>query len=130
MQFGANGLGGISGDDNNRGAARLVRGFRDAAQERFAFELDGLPSEPGRVRVEVRDANGETALTERMVYERPEVRLERLPAIFQLDEQPGHDPQRVAELEQLIGRQAYELEILKKASRLLAGPPARNGRSS
>lgn len=56
--------------------------------------------------------------------------LERLPGIFQLDEYPGHDPQRVAELEQLIGRQAYELEILKKASRLLNGPSNANGRSS
>ncbi len=56
--------------------------------------------------------------------------LERLPDIFQLDDQPGHDPKRVAELEQLIGRQAYELEILKKASRLLNGHSNTNGRSS
>ena len=37
---------------------------------------------------------------------------------------------RIAELEQLIGRQAYEMEVLKKASRLLTGPPNANGRSS
>ena len=56
--------------------------------------------------------------------------LERLPSVFQLDEQPGHDPQRVAELEQLLGRQAYELEVLKKASRLLSGLSGKDGRSS
>lgn len=56
--------------------------------------------------------------------------LERLPTVFQADEQPGHDPQRVAELEQLLGRQAYELEILKKASRLLNGLSNASGRSS
>lgn len=56
--------------------------------------------------------------------------LERLPCVFQLDDQPGHDPQRVAELEQLVGRQAYELELLKKASRLLNGLQGKNGRSS
>ena len=42
----------------------------------------------------------------------------------------GQDQVRIAELEQLVGRQAYELEILKKASRLLTGPSTRNGRSS
>lgn len=56
--------------------------------------------------------------------------LERLPGLFELDQQPGHDPKRVAELEQLIGRQAYELEVLKKASRLLNGPSSASGRSS
>ena len=45
------------------------------------------------------------------------------------DQALRHDA-RVAELEQIIGRQTCELEVLKKASRLLTGPPARNGRSS
>jgi transposase-like protein len=56
--------------------------------------------------------------------------LERLPSLFQEDGQVSHDQTRIAELEQLIGRQAYELEILKKASRMLPGLPASNGRSS
>ncbi len=56
--------------------------------------------------------------------------LERLPSVFERDDTPGADPQRVAELEQLLGRQAYELEVLKKASRLLNGPSSANGRSS
>lgn len=58
------------------------------------------------------------------------VLLERLPSVFEREDVSGHDPQRVAELEQLVGRQAYELEILKKASRLLTGHSNANGRSS
>ena len=42
----------------------------------------------------------------------------------------GRDQTRITELEQLVGRQAYELDIPKKASRLLSGPPTKNGRSS
>ena len=56
--------------------------------------------------------------------------LERLPAVFQEDQQRSHDQIRIAELEQLVGQQAYELQILKKASRMLAGPAPSNGRSS
>ena len=56
--------------------------------------------------------------------------LERLPLVFQADEQRSQEDRRVAELEQLIGRQALELEVLKKASRLLLGPTAASGRSS
>src|SRR5262249_28606047 len=56
--------------------------------------------------------------------------LDRLPSVFEREDLPGHDPQRVAELEQLVGRQAFELEALKKASRLLTGPSSANGRSS
>ena len=56
--------------------------------------------------------------------------LERLPMIFETDGHNDQDHARIAELEQLVGRQTYELEILKKASRLLNGPASRNGRSS
>jgi transposase len=56
--------------------------------------------------------------------------IERLHTLFQGQEQASQDQVRIAELEQLLGRQAYELAILKKASRMLAGPPSRNGRSS
>jgi transposase-like protein len=58
--------------------------------------------------------------------------LEQLPTLFEGDHDVNRDRDqtRIAELEQLVGRQAYELEILKKASRLLGGPPTRNGRSS
>jgi transposase len=56
--------------------------------------------------------------------------LERLHTVFEAEGRDDADHVRVAELEQLVGRQAYELEILKKASRLLSGPATRNGRSS
>src|ERR1700737_2989315 len=56
--------------------------------------------------------------------------LERLPMVFDADGHHDQDQVRIAELEQLVGRQAYELEVLKKASRLLNGPASRNGRSS
>ena len=56
--------------------------------------------------------------------------LDRLPTVFEADGVHDADRLRVAELEQLVGRQAYELEILKKASRLLSGPATRNERSS
>ena len=56
--------------------------------------------------------------------------LERLPAVFGGDGAVTEDQSRIAELEQLVGQQALELAILKKASRLLSGPSSRNGRSS
>ena len=56
--------------------------------------------------------------------------LDRLPTVFEADGVHDADRLRIAELEQLVGRQAYELEILKKASRMLAGPAPSNGRSS
>lgn len=56
--------------------------------------------------------------------------LERLPTLFQEDSHSSQDQLRIAELEQLVGRQAYDLEILKKASRMLPGLPSSNGRLS
>src|SRR6266508_2242094 len=54
--------------------------------------------------------------------------LDRLHTLFEGDGQVEHEQTRIAELEQLVGRQAYELEILKKASRLLTGRPSNGGR--
>ena len=56
--------------------------------------------------------------------------LDRLPELFAGDDQAQQHQARIAELEQIIGRQTCELEILKKASRLLTGPSTRNGGSS
>jgi len=56
--------------------------------------------------------------------------LERLHTLFLEDPQTSQDQLRIAELEQLVGRQAYELEILKKVSRMLPGLGSNNGRSS
>src|SRR3954447_1506277 len=56
--------------------------------------------------------------------------LERLSVVFQADEQRSHEQARIAELEQLLGRQTLELEILKKASRMLPGRTDASGRLS
>jgi transposase len=56
--------------------------------------------------------------------------LQRLPLLFQEHEQRDPQQARIDELEQLLGRQTLELEILKKASRRLPGHPVTNGRSS
>jgi transposase len=56
--------------------------------------------------------------------------LERLPLAFQADERRSAEVARVAELERLVGQQALELAILKKASTLLAGITPDGGRSS
>jgi transposase len=53
--------------------------------------------------------------------------LDRLPTLFQEGDQASLLQLRVAELEQLVGKQAYELEILKKASRMLPGLLKRDG---
>lgn len=55
--------------------------------------------------------------------------LEGLPMLFGEAEAERQDQVRIADLEQLVGRQAYELEILKKASRLLNGRSGSDGRS-
>ena len=56
--------------------------------------------------------------------------LDRLPGVF--GGAPGDDREaaRVAELERLVGRQALELAVLKKASTLLASATNGGGRSS
>lgn len=52
--------------------------------------------------------------------------LERAASVFeQSDGLPAVEKGRLAQLEQLVGRQALEIEVLKKASRLLAS--RRNG---
>ncbi len=56
--------------------------------------------------------------------------LEQLHRLFEEDGQASPEQLRVAELEQLVGRQTLELEILKKASRMLGGLASSNGRSS
>ena len=55
--------------------------------------------------------------------------LDHLASLFQGEDRLSQEQARIAELEQLAGRQALELEILKKASRLLPGTPSTNGRS-
>ena len=56
--------------------------------------------------------------------------LDRLPVVFQAQEQRSAESARIAELERLVGRQALELEVVKKVSGLLRGHPAASARSS
>jgi transposase-like protein len=56
--------------------------------------------------------------------------VEQLHRLFDEESQQSPEQSRIAELEQLVGRQALELEILKKASRILPGLSSRNGKSS
>src|SRR5262249_36730457 len=55
--------------------------------------------------------------------------LERLPTVFQADERRSAEAARVAELERLVGQQALELAVLKKASTWLGGATTNGGRS-
>lgn len=55
--------------------------------------------------------------------------LERIGQVFQGDERSKSEKARIDELERLVGRQALEIEVLKKASSILAAPRRRSGRS-
>lgn len=56
--------------------------------------------------------------------------IERVGQVFQGDERSNSGQARTAELERLVGRQALEIEVLKKASSILAAPRRRSGRSA
>jgi transposase len=55
--------------------------------------------------------------------------LQRLPVLFQADEQHSAEATRVADLERLVGQQALELAALKKVSTWPGGAPANGGGS-
>ena|SRR5690349_461250 len=55
--------------------------------------------------------------------------LERLPVVFQADEQHASEAARVADLERLVGQQALELAALKKVSTWPGGAASNGGRS-
>jgi transposase-like protein len=73
----------------------------------------------------------EREITESLLYKWRDAFCERAPQIFadQRAVSSGSDPQaeRIAELERLVGRQTLELEVLKKARRLLNAPSRKNG---
>jgi len=52
--------------------------------------------------------------------------LDNVAKVFQSDEERSQEQARIAELERLVGRQALELEVLKKASRLLGSHLSRS----
>jgi transposase len=53
--------------------------------------------------------------------------IERMHMLFDVNDETAMLHIRIAELEQLLGRQALEIEILKKASRMLPGLLQRDG---
>ena len=53
--------------------------------------------------------------------------IERMHSLFDQTDEAALLHIRIAELEQLVGRQALEIEILKKASRMLPGLLKRDG---
>ncbi len=53
--------------------------------------------------------------------------IERMHTLFDRSDETALLHLRIAELEQLVGRQALEIEILKKASRMLPGLLKRDG---
>jgi transposase-like protein len=53
--------------------------------------------------------------------------VERMHMLFDVNDETALLHVRIAELEQLVGRQALEIEILKKASRMLPGLLKRDG---
>jgi hypothetical protein len=46
-----------------------------------------------------------------------------------VDARSREEQEQIAELERLVGRQALEIEVLKKASSILGAPRRRNGSS-
>ena len=63
----------------------------------------------------------ERDITESLLYKWRDAFLERAPGVFVDQRRTSYDPQaeRMAELERLVGRQALEIEVLKKARSLL-----------
>jgi len=53
--------------------------------------------------------------------------VQRMHTLFKQSDESAHLHLRIADLEQLVGRQAMVIEILKKASRMLPGLLKRDG---
>jgi putative transposase len=56
--------------------------------------------------------------------------LENAPKVFEADERRSEDRVRIQELERLLGQQALDLEIAKKASNILTAHQNRSKKSS
>ena len=74
----------------------------------------------------------ERDITESLLYKWRDAFFERAPEVFADQRSTHDDPQAegIAELERLVGRQALEIEVLKKARSLRMSAPKRNGHSS
>ena len=70
----------------------------------------------------------EHQLTSQMVGNWKQQFLTAMPQVFEKNGADSDEQERIAELERMVGKLTMELEIAKKASRLLDGMRARNGR--
>ncbi len=94
---------------------------------RFKFEtvLEGLRGEKWVAQI-----CRERDITDSLYYKWRDAFIERAPAIFEDQRNGQQDAQaeRIAELERLAGKQALEIEILKKAGSLLGSMRERGDR--
>ncbi len=95
------------------------------AQFKLETVLDGLRGEKTVAQI-----CREREITESLYYKWRDALMERAADIFADQRGPQRDEQaeRIAELERLAGKQALEIEILKKAGSLLGSLRERNGR--
>ncbi len=76
----------------------------------------------------VAEACREYELTGQMVNEWKAQFLAAAPQVFGQATPSSEEAERIAELEQMVGKLTMQLEIAKKASRLLDGTSSRNGK--
>lgn len=74
------------------------------------------------------EACREYELTGQMLNEWKAQFLAAAPQVFEKDSPRSGEAERIAELEQMVGKLTMQLEIAKKASGLLAGASSRNGK--
>jgi transposase len=70
----------------------------------------------------------EHELTAQMVSDWKGQLLAGAAQVFEPGKPASEEAERIAELEQMVGKLTMQLEIAKKASRLLAGTSSRNGK--
>lgn len=78
----------------------------------------------------VAEACREYELTAQMVNDWKAQFLAAAPQVFEKSAPSSGEAERIAELEQMVGKLTMQLEIAKKASRLLDGTSHRNGKRS
>ncbi len=94
------------------------------AQFKLATVLEGIRGEKSIAQI-----CRERDITEAMYYKWRDVFMERAVSLFEDQRSRSADSQaeRVAELERLVGKQALEIDILKKVSSWSDGVRRRNG---
>ena len=76
----------------------------------------------------VAEACREYELTGQMINDWKAQFLAAAPQAFESNTASSEEAERIADLEQMVGKLTMQLEIAKKASRLLAGTSSRNGK--